>query len=165
MRAFKFRCNKSGTGSVACGRHWMIMYADDCCLHWQRGLYSHQAVYTNIGCCIFLFWPQYGTPPTATQLPFLNSSALSSDIQVEIPSFFIDFLPWHFICNHPPVGERHCCGLLEEQPWRSEWSLTEDLHWVVGVPSQHWGWHQHCHLITLQGLQEVSLIKWSGAIK
>lgn len=78
------RCTRSGTGSVACGRHWMIIYADDCCLHWQRGLYSHQAVYTRIGCCIFLFWPQYGTLSVATQIPFLNSSAENSDIQKRI---------------------------------------------------------------------------------
>lgn len=120
-------CNRSDTGSVACGKHWMIIYADDCCLHWQRGIYSHQAVYTCIGCCIFLFWPQYNTLPTATQLPFLNSSALSSDIQEKIPFFISDFLPWHFIHEHQPVGEQHHCGLLKG--WGATLEIGMQLDW------------------------------------
>lgn len=118
-------CNRSGTGSVACGKHWMIIYADDCCLHWQRGIYSHQAVYTCIGCCIFLFWLQYNTLPTATQLPFLNSSALSSDIQEKIPFFISDFLPWHFIHEHQPVGEQHHCV----KGWGATLEIGMQLDW------------------------------------
>lgn len=121
------RCNRSGTGSIACGRHWMIIYADDCCLHSQRGLYSHQAVYTCTRCCIFLLWPQHGTLSTATQLPLLNSSALSSDIQERIPIFVSDFQLWHFIHEHPAVGERHCCGLL--QGWGPALEVGMQLDW------------------------------------
>lgn len=37
------RCNRPGTGTIACGTHSMVIYADDCCPHWQRGLYYHPA--------------------------------------------------------------------------------------------------------------------------
>lgn len=45
---------------------------------------------------------------------------------------------------------------------------TRPLSWRSpsgGWSSQHWDWHQRSHLITLQGMWEVSAIKWSGAIK
>lgn len=80
-------------------------------------------------CCIFLFWPQYGTLPTATRPPFLVSSALSSDIQEKIPFFIKDFLPWHFIHRHPPVEERCCWGLRS-----ASLEITMQLDW-----SSPWG--------------------------
>lgn len=127
------RCNRSGTGSAACGRHWMIIYADDCCLHWQRGLYSHQAVYTCIGCCIFLFWPQYGTLPTAMQLPFLKA-LLWAQTSRKIPSLLVTSYPDTSSTNIHLWGNSTAVGLLGG--WGATLEIGMQLEWrsPLGCP-------------------------------
>lgn len=73
---------------------------------------------------MFLFWPQYGTLLTVTQLPFPTALLW---VQDNIPLIISDFLPWHVIHEHRLVGKRHCCGLLKG--WGATLEIEMQLDW------------------------------------